>query len=157
MQHIKREVLRRSLFAPVAVMVAGSAIIATRCLSVMLTISELGISGFGGWLSSSARQWDSTLVLLAALLVLCVEIRCGFAVLSGVNWGRWCFLLTQCLVTVYMLLASLLEFLPPVFHVSGDGAGEVLNQLFMQRLPDFLLILLLFIPRRSQRFFMPHP
>ncbi|WP_258570115.1 YbjO family protein [Dickeya zeae] len=149
--------LQRGVFAPVAVMVAGWAIIATRCLGIVLTISELGWSGFGGWLSSSARQWDSTLVLLAALVVVCLEIRCGFAVLSGLNWGRWCFLITQCLVTVYMLTASLVEFLPPIFHVSGDGIGEILHHLLMQRLPDFLLILLLFLPRRSQRFFTRHP
>ncbi|GAB7195541.1 hypothetical protein OS11_18130 [Dickeya oryzae] len=72
-------------------MVAGWAIIATRCLGIVLTISELGWSGFGGWLSSSAKQWDSTLVLLAALLVVCLEIRCGFAVLSGLNWGALVF------------------------------------------------------------------
>ncbi|WP_459623219.1 YbjO family protein [Dickeya oryzae] len=52
-----------------------------------------------------------------------------------------------------MLTASLVEFLPPIFHVSGDGVGEILHHLLMQRLPDFLLILLLFLPRRSQRFF----
>ncbi|WP_192456864.1 YbjO family protein [Musicola keenii] len=145
--------MRRSAFAPVAVMVAGIAIITTRCLRILLMVGELGVSEFVDWLSNSAREWDTTLVLLGALVIVSLEIRCGFAVLSGINWGRWCFLAAECLVTVYMLMASMVDFLPPVFHIGGGTTGEILNNLLLQQLPDALLILLLFVPRRSQRFF----
>ncbi|WP_315707704.1 YbjO family protein [Brenneria uluponensis] len=140
--------------APVAVMVAGTAIIATRCVSVFLIVGELGLSGLLGWLRHSAETWDSTLILLAAVLVICVEIRCGFAVLAGINWGRWCYLACQCLVTLLMAIALLADVLPPIFHFHGDGHAAMLNQLLLQKVPDFLVILLLFIPRRSQRFFL---
>ncbi|PWC18664.1 DUF2593 domain-containing protein [Brenneria roseae subsp. roseae] len=145
---------QRKVYAPVPVMVAGIAIIATRFLGILLLIWELGPSGLGGWIGNSAEAWDSTLVLLLSLIIICIEIRCGFVVLSGDNWGRWGYVLCQCLVTLYLLFASLSEFLPAIFHISGENNTAVLHQLMLQKIPDFLVIVLLFLPRRSKRFFL---
>ncbi|MFC3395901.1 YbjO family protein [Brenneria rubrifaciens] len=145
---------QRNIYAPVPVMVAGIAIIATRFLGILLLIWELGPSELGGWIGTNAESWDSTLVLLLSLVIVCIEIRCGFAVLSGIGWGRWGYVVCQCLVTLYLLLASLSEFLPAIFHISGDDNTAVLHQLMLQKIPDFLVIVLLFLPRRSKRFFL---
>ncbi|MBJ7220490.1 MULTISPECIES: YbjO family protein [unclassified Brenneria] len=140
-------------YAPVPVMVAGIAIIATRFLGVLLLVWELGLSGLGDWIGSSAQSWDSTLIFLLSLVVVCAEVRCGFAVLTGANWGRWGYVICQCLVVPYMLLASVSDYFPAIFHITGDDHVAVLHQLLLQKIPDLLVIVLLFLPRRSRRFF----
>lgn len=135
-------------------MVAGIGIIAIRILGIFLLIGELGLASLGGWIGSSAQAWDSTLVLLAALVIVCVEVRCGVAVLSGLNWGRWCYAGCQGVVTLYMMLASFCHFLPDIFHISGETPMEILRHLAAQQLPDILVLALLFLPRRSRRFFL---
>ncbi|MEC5318571.1 YbjO family protein [Brenneria populi subsp. brevivirga] len=147
--------MTRKKQAPVPVMVAGIAIIALRFLGVLLLFWELGPSELGGWMASSVREWDAMLVLLLSLLVIGVEIRCGLAVLAGADWGRWGYVACQCLVTLYMLLASFSEYFPTIFHIPGDDNLAVLRQLLLQRIPDLLVIALLFLPRRSRRFFTP--
>lgn len=149
----KSERIARKKYAPVPVMVAGIAIIALRFLGILLLAWELGPSELGGWIESSVREWDSMLILLLSLLVIGMEIRCGLAVLAGANWGRWGYVACQCLVTLYMLFASLSEYFPSIFHISGDDNVAVLHQLLLQRIPDLLVIALLFLPRRSRRFF----
>ncbi|WP_304168742.1 YbjO family protein [Lonsdalea britannica] len=141
---------------PVAVMVAGTGIIATRCVGLALVIGELGLDGFGGWLSDSAEQWDTTLLMLAAWLLFCLEVRCGFAVLYGRDWGRWCYLACQCLTVLYILIASVANVLPPIFYLSAEDEMGVLQQLLEHKAADVVMLLLLFVPRRSQRFFMRH-
>lgn len=143
----------RHAYAPVAVTVAGVGIIAICVLSLFLLMGDLGLSSLGGWIGSSAQSWDSTLVLLAALLLLCIQIRCGVAILSGFNWGRWVYVICQGLGSFYMLLASLGDFLPDIFHFSGETQWQILHQLFMQKLPEMMVIFLLFAPRRSRRYF----
>ncbi|MGK2889391.1 MAG: YbjO family protein [Candidatus Malihini olakiniferum] len=54
---------------------------------------DLGLSSFGGWIGSSPESWDSTLVLLAALVILCIEVRCGVAVMAENNWECWGYLI----------------------------------------------------------------
>lgn len=151
---MKKEMTQRKVYAPVPVMVAGIAIIATRVLGILLLVWELGFSDLSGWIGSNAEAWDSTLVLLLSLVVVGVEIRCGFAVLAGVNWGRWGYVACQAVVVCYLLLASLSEFIPAIFHISGENNAAVLHQILLQKIPDLLVIVLLFLPRRSKRFFM---
>ncbi|ACX87741.1 DUF2593 family protein [Pectobacterium parmentieri] len=145
---------QRKVYAPVPVMVAGIAIIATRLLGIVLLVWELGLSDLSGWIGSTSEAWDSTLVVLLALVIVGVEIRCGFAVLAGANWGRWGYVACQGLVVCYLLLASLSEFMPAIFHISGENNAAVLHQLLLQKIPDLLVMALLFLPRRSKRFFL---
>lgn len=153
----KTETATRSGHAPVAVTVAGIGIISICVLSVFLLMGDLGLNSLGGWIGSSAEAWDSTLVLLAALLLICVEVRCGVAILYGQNWGRWGYVACQALVTLYMLMASFWGFLPDIFHISGETRWEIFHQLLMQKLPEAMVIVLLFAPRRSRRFFQRRP
>lgn len=145
---------QRKVFAPVPVMVAGIAIIATRLLGILLPVWELGLSDFIDWVGSNAEAWDSTLVLLLSFVVVGVEIRCGFAVLAGLNWGRWGYVACQVVVVCYLLLASFSELMPAIFHISGENNAAVLHQILLQKIPDLLVIILLFLPRRSKRFFL---
>ncbi|MCG8708982.1 DUF2593 family protein [Brenneria sp. 4F2] len=137
-------------------MVAGIAIIALRFLGILLLVWELGLDELGGWIAISVQAWDSTVILLLSLLVIGLEIRCGLAVLTGANWGRWGYVICQCLVMLYMLLASLGDYFPSIFSIPADSNAVVLHQLLLQHIPDLLVIALLFFPRRSRRFFT-HP
>ncbi len=42
---------------------------------------------------------------------------------------------------------------PELFSIAGESKREILRALFMQKLPDMLVLLLLFIPTPSRRFF----
>lgn len=90
---------------------------------------DLGLSSFGGWIGSSAESWDSTLVLLAALVILCFEVRCGVAVMAGKNWGRWGYLIGQGVISGYMLLAHFSDFLPDIFTLAERQAGTFYTSL----------------------------
>ncbi|HEE0242710.1 TPA: DUF2593 family protein, partial [Serratia marcescens] len=84
--------------APVPVMVAGTAMVAIKCISVVLLLGELGVDGAQEFVNTSAQAWDSTFIFLAGLLLLCLQISCGFAVMRGRNWGRWGYVACQCIV-----------------------------------------------------------
>ncbi len=55
--------------APVPVTVAGIAIIATRCLSVLMLVNALGYTEIINFLHRSAQSWDSTLIFIASQII----------------------------------------------------------------------------------------
>ncbi|HFK7185002.1 TPA: YbjO family protein [Serratia odorifera] len=139
--------------APVAVMVAGSAMVAIKCVSVLLLLGELGVSGTREFVSTSAQAWDSTLIFLAGILMLCLQIYCGFAVMRGRNRGRWGYVLCQAVVVGYLLLATIGSFLPEVFTVDGETNAQILHTLMLEKIPDVVILALLFLPAASRRYF----
>ncbi|CND92525.1 DUF2593 family protein [Yersinia nurmii] len=138
---------------PVAVLVGGTAIIATRVLGLLLLVAELGMGGMQLFIAENLQSWDSGLILLASLGLLFLEIVCGRAVIRRKNWGRWCYLLCQIVVVVYMLLVSLDWLYVDVFRIEGESGAEVFHSLLIQKIPDAVIIGLLFIPFHSKRFF----
>ena len=63
-------------------------------------VGRTGVDGAQEFVNTSAQAWDSTLIFLAGLMLLCLQISCGFAVMRGRNWGAgamwsasasWCF------------------------------------------------------------------
>ncbi|MDT3251204.1 DUF2593 family protein [Serratia sp. root2] len=148
-----RQGMRSTSDAPVPVMVAGTAMVAIKCISVLLLLGELGVDGAQEFVSTSAQAWDSTFIFLAGLLLLCLQISCGFAVMRGHNWGRWCYVICQCLVVGYLLLATIGNFLPEVFTVEGETSSQILHVLILQKIPDALILALLFVPVTSRRYF----
>ncbi|MFP9229292.1 hypothetical protein A0E43_12090 [Pectobacterium cacticida] len=151
----KKVVKPRNVYAPVPVMVAGIAIIATRFLGLALLTWELGFNGLSVWINSNTYAWDSTLIVLLSLVIIGVEVRCGFAVLTGLNWGRWGYVGCQIVAVSYLLLTSRGAALPAIFHISGESSLAILHQILLQKVPDLLVMVLLFLPRRSKRFFQP--
>lgn len=139
--------------APVPVMVAGTAMVAIKCVSVLLLLGELGVDGAQEFVSTSAQAWDSTFIFLAGLLLLCLQISCGFAVMRGRNWGRWGYVACQCVVVGYLLLATSGSVLPEVFTVEGETSSQILHVLILQKIPDVVILALLFVPAASRRFF----
>ncbi|KAA9001383.1 DUF2593 family protein [Affinibrenneria salicis] len=135
-------------------MVAGTAIVATRLLGLFLLASELGVDGLRIWLLGATASWDTTLVLLTAVCLIGAEIRCGFAVIRGLNWGRWGYVACQLAASLYLLLVSLGVVALDLFQIDGDSGAQVVHQLVLQKIPDVLVVLLLFLPRRSRRFFL---
>ncbi|MEH0017856.1 YbjO family protein, partial [Citrobacter portucalensis] len=49
--------------------------------------------------------------------------------------------------------ASLGYGYPELFSIAGESRREILHTLVMQKLPDMLVLLLLFVPASSRRFF----
>lgn len=154
------EVIRESktLFSdagsiPVPVWIAGIAIIATRCLGVLLLANELGLMELMNFVHRSAQAWDSTLIFIASQLIFFIELRCAIALMRGHNWGRWGFLIAQVVVLSYMFVASMGWVYPEIFSINSDNDSQVVPSLLLQKLPDILVLLLLFVPQSSRRFY----
>ena len=138
---------------PVPVWIAGIAIIATRCLGVVLLVNELGLAELMNFVHRSAQAWDSTLIFIASQLIFFIELRCAIALMRGHNWGRWGYLAAQLLVLIYMFVASMGWVYPEIFSISNGSDSQVVSSLLLQKLPDVLVILLLFAPKNSRQFY----
>jgi hypothetical protein len=149
----KRTLSHARLNPPVLVMVAATAIIMTRGLDLFMVFDMMGVRGLRELIQRSAQTWPLTLVFLGSLLVLCIELRCAFVVMKGRNWGRWLFLITQILSSVYLMSASLGWGYPELFSLPGETPGDIFRALVTKKLPDVLVLFLLFIPPRSRLFF----
>ena len=141
------------LNVPAWVQVAALAIIMIRCLDVLMIFNTLGLRGLGDFIHRSAQTWNLTLVFLASLMLVFIEIYCAFSLVKGRNWARLIYLSTQVIATVYLWAASLGYGYPELFSIPGESKREILRTLFMQKLPDMLVLSLLFIPAASRRFF----
>ncbi|MDU6922971.1 YbjO family protein [Franconibacter helveticus 513] len=139
--------------APTLVQVAAIAIITTRCLDLLLLFNLLGLRGAMDFIHRSVQTWSLTLIFLGSLLLLCVEFRCAFVILKGRSWGRWVYLLTQIIAAGYLWAASLGWGYPELFSIAGESKREIFRSLMMQKLPDLLVLFLLFVPSPSRRFF----
>ncbi|EKN5917767.1 TPA: YbjO family protein [Yersinia enterocolitica] len=133
---------------PVPVLIAGTAIIATRFVGVILLVATLGWGGTGSFIYESLQSWDSGLIFIASILILLLEMVCGVAVCLRQNWARWCYVACQLLVIVYLLMASLdwLVLDVDVFRIEGDTGAEILHSLLLQKIPDVVILGLLFFP-----------
>lgn len=141
------------LNVPTLVMVAAIGIITTRCLDLLLLFNMLGVRGVLDFVHRSVQTWSLTLVFFSSLVLLCVELRCAFVIIKGRNWGRWVFLLTQVISIGYLWSASLGWGYPELFSIAGGSKREIFRSLITQKLPDILVLLLLFVPARSRLFF----
>jgi Protein of unknown function (DUF2593). len=135
------------------VQVAALAIILIRALDLLMIFNLLGLQGVEEFLHRSVQTWTLTLVFLASLAMVFVEIWCAFSLVKGRNWARWLYLLTQVIAAGYLWAASLGYGYPELFSIAGESKREILRSLVMQKLPDILVLLLLFVPAASRRFF----
>ncbi|WEA04554.1 YbjO family protein [Pantoea dispersa] len=138
---------------PVPVTIAGSAIIATRCISVLMLANELGYDEIANFVHRSAQAWDSTLIFIASQLIFLFELRCAFTLMRGSNAGRWGYVATQIVVLLYMLMASVGWIYPEIFSIPGENNAQIIHHTLLQKLPDVLVLLLLFVPTSSRAFF----
>ncbi|WP_420244069.1 YbjO family protein [Citrobacter sedlakii] len=141
------------LNVPALVQVAALAIIMIRCLDVLMIFNTLGIRGLGEFIHRSVQTWSLTLVFLSSLVLVFIEIWCAFSLVKGRNWARWIYLLTQVTAADYLWAASLGYGYPELFSIAGESKREILHTLVMQKLPDMLVLCLLFVPATSRRFF----
>lgn len=144
----------RKRAAPVPVMVGGTAIIAIRCLSILLLLDEFGLAGIGDFIATSTLFWDTRLILFASLLLLVLEIASGAAAIRGHNWGRWFFAASQAVIVSYMLLTSFGWISLDLFSIPGTTSVEILPRLLLQKIPDVVVLILLFVPFSSRRYFL---
>ncbi|TCV98111.1 YbjO family protein [Biostraticola tofi] len=142
--------------APVAVLISGIAIVATCFIDITLLITTLGADGLRDFINTSSRSWDLTCLFLASLSVVYFELRSGFGVMKGFNWSRWCFLGCQIASAGYLFVASWGGFYPEMYMLAGNNTVEIFYQLLLHKLPDVVILGLLFIPLSSRRFFEIH-
>jgi hypothetical protein len=135
-------------------MIGASAIVATRCLEFILLLDAMGLDGLMDFLRASASSWLNSFILLASLIIVLVECLAAYAMMRGRNWGRWAYIGCQAVVVSYMLLASFDGYGPKIFSFDTNTQGQFLYALLMQKLPDILVMLLLFVPPASRRFFL---
>ncbi len=138
---------------PVPVTVASIAIIATRCLSVLMMANELGYAEIANFVHRSAQAWDSTLIFIASQLIFLFELRCAFMLMRGSNSGRWGYVFCQVVLLAYMLMASVGWIYPEIFSIPGENNARIIHNTLQQKLPDIIVILLLFVPASSRAFF----
>ena len=141
------------LNVPALVQVAAFAIILIRAVDLLMILNQLGIGGIEAFILRSVQTWTLTLVFLSSLLLVFIEIWCAFSLVKGRNLARWIFLLTQITVTAYLWAASLGYGYPELFSIAGESKREILRSLVMQKLPDLLVLALLFVPASCRRFF----
>ncbi len=67
--------------------------------------------------------------------------------------ARWLYLLTQITAASYLWAASLGYGYPELFSIPGESKREIFHSLMLQKLPDMLILMLLFVPSTSRRFF----
>lgn len=138
---------------PAIVQVAALAIIMIRALDLLMIFNLLGVRGIIDFIHRSVQTWSLTLVFLSSLVLVFIEIYCAFSLVKGRNWARWVYLLTQVIATGYLWASSLGYGYPELFSIAGGSKREILRSLMMQKLPDILVLFLLFIPSASRRFF----
>jgi Protein of unknown function (DUF2593) len=141
------------LNVPALVQVAALAIILIRALDLLMILNLLGPQGMLEFIHRSVQTWTLTLVFLASLVLVFVEIWCAFSLVKGRNWARWIYFLTQVIAAGYLWAASLGYGYPELFSIAGESKREIFRSLVMQKLPDMLVLGLLFIPAASRRFF----
>ena len=141
------------LNVPALVQVATLAIILIRCLDLLMVFNMLGVRGVVEFIHRSVQTWNLTLVFFASLVLVFVEIYCAFSLAKGRNWARWVYLLTQVIATGYLWAASIGYGYPELFSIAGESKREIFRSLVMQKLPDLLVLFLLFVPASSRRFF----
>ncbi len=153
MGFFKKTTHHAKLNVPAMVQVAAIAIITIRCVDVLMVLNVLGVRGIIDFVQRSAQTWALTLIFLGSLLLVFIEILCAFSVVKGRNWARWLYLLTQLIATGYLWAASLGYGYPELFSIAGGSRREIFRSLMLQKLPDMLVLFLLFIPEPSRRFF----
>lgn len=141
------------LNAPTFVLIAAIGIITTRCLDLVLLFNMLGVPGLTEFLYRSMQTWALRLIFFGSIIMLMVEFYCAIAIINGRNWGRWVFLLTQVVAVGYLWAASLGFGYPELFSIAGETQREILHSLVIQKLPDLLVLFLLFVPLRARLFF----
>lgn len=141
------------LATPIAVLIGGIAIITTRCLDLLLSADMLGLQGIVDFFDMALQHAGMSLLLLASLGLFVFEVACAVGILRGRNWGRYGFLSSQLIVILYLWLASLGLGYPELFRLQGETLSEIVRGMIVHKLPDLLVLFLLFAPPSSRFFF----
>ncbi len=119
-----------------------------------MILNLLGLQGLNEFIHRSVQtpEPDAGLPRQPPALVF-IEIWCAFSLVKGRNWARWIYLLTQIIAAGYLWAASLGYGYPELFSIPGESKREIFHSLVMQKLPDLLVLTLLFVPANCRRFF----
>ena len=73
--------------------------------------------------------------------------------MRGSRRGRATYLITRAIVLLYLWAASMGWIYPEIFSLSGAGSIDILHNLLLHKMPDLLVLALLFLPAASRQFF----
>ncbi|XNM53558.1 YbjO family protein [Escherichia coli] len=142
------------LNVPALVQVAALAIIMIRGLDVLMIFNTLGVRGIGEFIHRSVQTWSLTLVFLSSLVLVFMEMSFAFSLVKGGSLGALAVSVdTNHQPASYLWAASLGYGYPELFSIPGESKREIFHSLMLQKLPDMLILMLLFVPSTSRRFF----
>ncbi len=140
-------------FIPVPVMAGATAIIATRLLEFVLLFDAYGYVGVQELLSVGSESWFNSIIMLAGLLIVLLECQCAYAMMRGRGWSRRVFLACQLLNVVYLFCASEEWIGPMLFRLDYNTTPQLIAELVQRKVPDLAVLLLIYLPFSSRRFF----
>lgn len=141
------------LNVPALVQVAAFAIILIRGLDLLMILNLLGLQGLNEFIHRSVQTWNLTLVFLGSLALVFIEIWCAFSLVKGRNWSALDLSADadyRCRLPVGGVAGLRVSEL---FSIPGESKREIFHSLVMQKLPDLLVLTLLFVPANCRRFF----
>ncbi|MBS2140718.1 DUF2593 family protein, partial [Escherichia coli] len=115
------------LNVPALVQVAALAIIMIRGLDVLMIFNTLGVRGIGEFIHRSVQTWSLTLVFLSSLVLVFIEIWCGFSLGKGRRGACCRHLPTQFTAARYVGAASRGAGYREVFHIPGTTTRITLH------------------------------
>ncbi|KAB7896997.1 DUF2593 family protein [Rouxiella sp. S1S-2] len=140
-------------FIPVPVMAGATAIIATRLLEFVLLFDAYGYVGVKELLSVGSESWFNSFIMLAGLLIVLLECQCAYAMMRGSSWSRRVFLACQLLSVIYLFCASEEWIGPMLFRLDFNTTPQLIAELMQRKVPDLAVLLLIYVPFSSRRFF----
>ena len=107
--------------------------------------------------SSHARLNVPALVQVAALAIIMIrglDVLMIFNTLGVRGIGEFIHRSVQTWSLTLVFLSSLVLYgYPELFSIPGESKREIFHSLMLQKLPDMLILMLLFVPSTSRRFF----
>ncbi|MGQ7790435.1 YbjO family protein [Shigella flexneri] len=117
-----------------------------RGLDVLMIFNTLGVRGIGEFIHRSYNA-DLTLVFLSSLVLVFVECWCRVFTGERASLGALAISADTNHRRSYLWAASLGYGYPELFSIPGESKREIFHSLMLQKLPDMLILMLLFFPR----------
>ena len=102
-------------------------------------------------LFTAAPGRDSTLIFRQSDYLF-IELRSALTLMRGSRRGRATYLITRAIVLLYLWAASMGWIYPEIFSLSGAGSIDILHNLLLHKMPDLLVLALLFCPPPAGNF-----
>jgi hypothetical protein len=125
--------------------------VAAFAIGLLMILNQLGVQG-SGFVHRSVQTWALTLVFLSSLVLVFIEIWCAFSLVKGATGRVGCSADADYRDWLPVGRVIGLRLSRAVQHCRGIEARNL--ALVMQKLPDLLVLAMLFVPAPCRRFFL---